>query len=190
MQASYEARVADQQLALDELNSAMISTADRFKAEADALEAKERTLTALVQHKQALRASLGLDPVRATPASVTTAAPTATGPVAPSASEGASEGDAGTPDPAPNTAPAAVGGSGDLPMLPKVRSAGHAHGAAAARQLPQRRGAETCRPVRLAASRTSPFDRPSGVARNRAAREPPQRLKAGSISCSPRRNRT
>jgi len=119
MQASYEARVADQQLTLDELNGAMIATADRFKAEADSLESKERTLTALIQHKQALRASLGLDPVAATPASVTTASvPTATGPIAPATGEGASDGESGSS--APISVPAAAGGSGDLPMLPSA----------------------------------------------------------------------
>lgn len=116
MQASYESRIADQQLTLDELNGAMISTADRFRAEADALEAKERTLTALVQHKQALRATLGLDPVTATPASVTTVVgPPPIAVTAPAVPAPTTEG--GDAPPAPATTPAAVGGSGDLPML-------------------------------------------------------------------------
>src|SRR6185295_7969468 len=81
MQASYEARIADQQLNLDELNGAMISTADRFRAEADALEAKQRTLTALVTHTQQLRATLGLAPVR--PAAATATDPVAAAPAIP-----------------------------------------------------------------------------------------------------------
>jgi murein DD-endopeptidase MepM/ murein hydrolase activator NlpD len=121
MQASYEARIADQQLNLDELNSAMITTADRFRAEADALEAKQRTLTALVTHKQQLRATLGLDPVRPRPATATTVVGSAPAPALPTAtSDGATPsavGGAPAAAPAPGPARPAASGSGDLPML-------------------------------------------------------------------------
>ena len=124
MQASYEARIADQQLNLDELNGAMISTADRFRAEADALEAKERTLTALVTHKQQLRQTLGLPAGAAPmPATVTTGTgiPAVATPAAVVSGSDDSE-DAAPPGPAPVRAPpqpAARGpaGSADLPRL-------------------------------------------------------------------------
>jgi murein DD-endopeptidase MepM/ murein hydrolase activator NlpD len=121
MQASYEARIADQQLNLDELNSAMITTADRFRAQADALEAKQRTLTALVTHKQQLRATLGLDPARARPAVQTTVVGSAPAPALPTATPDTGTAAVGTaPVATPTAAPAATPastGSGDLPML-------------------------------------------------------------------------
>jgi len=69
MQASYEGRIADLQLSYDELNGALITAEDRFKATADAFEAKQRVLTSLIERKENLRASLGLgatDPARNT----------------------------------------------------------------------------------------------------------------------------
>jgi len=60
MQASYEGRIADLQLSYDELNSALLAAEDRFKATADAFEAKQRILTALIQRKENLRGQLGI----------------------------------------------------------------------------------------------------------------------------------
>ncbi len=60
MQASYEGRIADLQLSYDELNGALIAAEDRFKATADAFEAKQRVLTSLIERKENLRASLGI----------------------------------------------------------------------------------------------------------------------------------
>jgi len=60
MQASYEGRIADLQLSYDELNGALIAAEDRFKATADAFEAKQQVLAALVQRKENLRAQLGI----------------------------------------------------------------------------------------------------------------------------------
>jgi hypothetical protein len=120
MQASYEARIADQQLNLDELNSAMITTADRFRAEADALEAKQRTLTALVTHKQQLRATLGLAPVRPTPtapAGTPSAAAAVPGPTPVSTAPAAVPAN-GVTTPSSTSAPVPnAGGASDLPML-------------------------------------------------------------------------
>jgi len=60
MQASYEGRIADLQLSYDELNGALIAAEDRFKATADAFEAKQRVLTALIERKENLRNQLGI----------------------------------------------------------------------------------------------------------------------------------
>ncbi len=55
MQASYEGRIADLQLSYDELNGALIAAEDRFKATADAFEAKQRVLTSLIERKEHAR---------------------------------------------------------------------------------------------------------------------------------------
>lgn len=60
MQASYEGRIAELQLAYDELNGALVAAQDRFKSVADEFEAKQLALTGLIEQKQALRASLGI----------------------------------------------------------------------------------------------------------------------------------
>ena len=60
MQTSYEGRIAELQLAYDELNGALIAAQDRFKAVADEFEAKQLALTGLIEQKEALRASLGI----------------------------------------------------------------------------------------------------------------------------------
>lgn len=60
MQTSYEGRIAELQLAYDELNGALIAAQDRFKTVADEFEAKQLALTGLLEQKQALRASLGI----------------------------------------------------------------------------------------------------------------------------------
>ena len=60
IQTSYEGRIAELQLAYDELNGALIAAQDRFKVVADEFEAKQLALTSLIEQKQALRASLGI----------------------------------------------------------------------------------------------------------------------------------
>lgn len=60
MQTSYEGRIAELQLAYDELNGSLIAAQDRFKAVADEFEAKQLALSGLLEQKQALRASLGI----------------------------------------------------------------------------------------------------------------------------------
>ena len=44
MQSTYENRVADQQLAYDELNGSLVAAEDRFKSTADELEHKQETV--------------------------------------------------------------------------------------------------------------------------------------------------
>ena len=58
MQASYETRVADLQSAYDELNSALVATADKFRNKANDLEAKDRALAQLIQRKDALQTTV------------------------------------------------------------------------------------------------------------------------------------
>jgi murein DD-endopeptidase MepM/ murein hydrolase activator NlpD len=70
MQASYETRIGDLQLSYDELNGALVVAQDRFKTIADSLEAKQRTLTAVIEHKAQLQASLGIAPVAPAAAAV------------------------------------------------------------------------------------------------------------------------
>jgi murein DD-endopeptidase MepM/ murein hydrolase activator NlpD len=60
MLASLESRIGDLQLSYDELNSSLVLAQDRFKAIADSLEAKQRTLAAVIEHKNQLQASLGI----------------------------------------------------------------------------------------------------------------------------------
>src|SRR5688572_20242876 len=60
MQTSYEGRIAELQLAYDELNGALIAAQDRFTAVADEFEAKQLALSGLLEQKDTLRASLGI----------------------------------------------------------------------------------------------------------------------------------
>ena len=60
MQASYEGRIAELQLAYDDLNGVLIAAQDRFTSVADEFEAKQLALTGLIEQKQTLRASLGI----------------------------------------------------------------------------------------------------------------------------------
>src|SRR5262249_40415349 len=58
MQTFYEGRIADLQLSYDELNSSLVVAQDRFRTVADSLETKQQVLTALIQGKKEMRASL------------------------------------------------------------------------------------------------------------------------------------
>ena len=51
MQSTYENRLADIQVSYDELNGALVSAEDTFKATADQLEAKQRTVSRLLDRK-------------------------------------------------------------------------------------------------------------------------------------------
>ncbi len=55
---AYENRVADLQQSYDELNGALVAAEDRFKATADALEAKQDTVARLLNRKQAVDAMI------------------------------------------------------------------------------------------------------------------------------------
>ena len=57
MQGTYENRIADLQLSYDELNNGLISAEDRFKATADQLEAKQRSVANLLGDRRAFDAA-------------------------------------------------------------------------------------------------------------------------------------
>jgi murein DD-endopeptidase MepM/ murein hydrolase activator NlpD len=59
MQSTYENRVADLQFSYDELNGALVSAEDRFKAKADELQTKQETVAKFLNRKQAVDSLLG-----------------------------------------------------------------------------------------------------------------------------------
>jgi murein DD-endopeptidase MepM/ murein hydrolase activator NlpD len=58
MQSAYENRVADLQLSYDEVNGALVSAEDKFKATADELEAKQSTILNILDRKRQVDATL------------------------------------------------------------------------------------------------------------------------------------
>lgn len=58
MQSAYENRVADLQLSYDEVNGALVSAEDKFKATADELQAKQSTILHFLERKQQVDAAL------------------------------------------------------------------------------------------------------------------------------------
>ena len=60
MQAAYENRVSDLQLSYDELNGALVSAEDRFKATADALSAKQNAITGFLNRANQVQAAAGI----------------------------------------------------------------------------------------------------------------------------------
>ena len=68
MQSAYENRIADLQQSYDELNGALVSAEDRFKSKADELEAKQETVSRLLNRKQAVDSIVG-GPARQQPGS-------------------------------------------------------------------------------------------------------------------------
>jgi murein DD-endopeptidase MepM/ murein hydrolase activator NlpD len=58
MQSAYENRVADLQLSYDELNGALVTAEDRFKATADEIQLKQNTIVNFLSHKQQVDATL------------------------------------------------------------------------------------------------------------------------------------
>jgi len=59
MQAAYENRVADLQISYDELNGALVSAEDRFKATADALQYKQNAIAGFLNRAGQVRAMSG-----------------------------------------------------------------------------------------------------------------------------------
>src|SRR6185437_6639721 len=51
MQSAYENRVADLQLSYDELNGALVSAEDKFKAKADTLQTKQNSIMQFLTRK-------------------------------------------------------------------------------------------------------------------------------------------
>ena len=59
MQSAYENRVADLQLSYDELNGALVSAEDRFKATADSLTAKQNAINGLLARQSEAANAIG-----------------------------------------------------------------------------------------------------------------------------------
>ena len=59
MQAAYEERVADLQMSYDELNGALVSAQDRFKATADVLAAKQNAIAGFLNRADQVENSVG-----------------------------------------------------------------------------------------------------------------------------------
>ena len=114
MQSAYENRVADLQISYDEVNTALVSAEDKFKATADELEAKQHTITRFLDGKRQVDATL-------TKSDVGTAAAQDDGTVA----KGEMPNDGLEPATPPSKS---IGGSSDLtvspqPVNPQPRSA-------------------------------------------------------------------
>ncbi|MBL6852655.1 MAG: M23 family metallopeptidase [Alphaproteobacteria bacterium] len=60
MQSAYENRVADLQLSQDELNNALVTAEDRFKATADELELKQNTILKFLNKKRQVDSTLAV----------------------------------------------------------------------------------------------------------------------------------
>src|ERR1700712_4286257 len=60
MQAAYENRVADLQSSYDELNGALVSAEDRFKATADALQTKQNAIAGFLNRANQVQAAVGV----------------------------------------------------------------------------------------------------------------------------------
>jgi murein DD-endopeptidase MepM/ murein hydrolase activator NlpD len=59
MQAAYENRVADLQLSYDELNGALVTAEDRFKATADSLQAKQNAISGFLNRARQVESVTG-----------------------------------------------------------------------------------------------------------------------------------
>jgi murein DD-endopeptidase MepM/ murein hydrolase activator NlpD len=59
MQTAYENRVADLQISYDELNGALVSAEDRFKATSDALQAKQNAITGFLNRAGQVESAVG-----------------------------------------------------------------------------------------------------------------------------------
>src|SRR6201995_1866419 len=59
MQSAYENRVADLQMSYDELNGALVSAEDRFKATADAVQAKQNAISGFLAKETQVQSLAG-----------------------------------------------------------------------------------------------------------------------------------
>ena len=59
MQSAYENRLADLQISYDELNGALVGAEDKFKATADALQAKQNAISGFLNRKSQIEAAIG-----------------------------------------------------------------------------------------------------------------------------------
>jgi murein DD-endopeptidase MepM/ murein hydrolase activator NlpD len=75
MQAAYENRVAGLQISYDELNAALVSAQDRFRATADTLQTKQNAITGFLNRASQVQASIGGQPPPVVPATASPALP-------------------------------------------------------------------------------------------------------------------
>lgn len=128
MQSTYENRVADQQIAYDELNASLVAAEDRFKSTADELQRKQDTVSKLLSRKQAVDQMLGSLNASGVNAAVKSGGGSDDDvPISPNAGSGASDSDTETfgtaPPPVGNpvTAPPAASGAGSqLGVMPQA----------------------------------------------------------------------
>jgi murein DD-endopeptidase MepM/ murein hydrolase activator NlpD len=106
MQADYENKVADLQISYDELNAALVSAEDRFKATADALQTKQNAIAGFLNRANQVQNMAGIRNASPAPA-----APSNNGPVDPNSAAGLDV------DAAPGFAPDDTGSS-TLTVLP------------------------------------------------------------------------
>ncbi|MBA2587243.1 MAG: M23 family metallopeptidase [Alphaproteobacteria bacterium] len=78
MQAAYENRVADLQISYDQLNGALVSAEDRFKATADSLSAKQNAIAGFLNRASQVQSAVGVRS-SAAPAPLPSLAPLARG---------------------------------------------------------------------------------------------------------------
>jgi len=113
MQSAYENRVADLQLSYDELNGALVSAEDRFKATADELQLKQNTIMKFLDRKRQVDTTLaGL-------ANTTVRTGTDTAPGPSDAGDGGAPSDEIEGAPPPGAAPIDAAGSSELSVLPR-----------------------------------------------------------------------
>jgi hypothetical protein len=123
MQSTYENRVADQQIAYDELNASLVGAEDRFKSTADELERKQDTVQKLLGRKQAVDQTLGALNSNGVAAAVKAGGSDDDVTIAPGATSGSAGDSLGAEGPmgsAPETAPVTSGSGSQLGVMPQT----------------------------------------------------------------------
>jgi murein DD-endopeptidase MepM/ murein hydrolase activator NlpD len=106
MQAAYENKVADLQISYDELNAALVSAEDRFKATADALQTKQNAIAGFLNRASQVQSLAG---IRNTPPALPVPTPSGSNPQGAPAALDVDTASGFTPD---------DGGSSALTVLP------------------------------------------------------------------------
>ena len=113
MQTAYENRLADLQISYDELNGALVGAEDKFKATADELQTKQKTISNFLNRKAQVEAAVG-------PGHDAEPAPTQNPPAMASAEDGpASDSlDVQAPDEVPGNFGGDIDTGSSLPVMP------------------------------------------------------------------------
>lgn len=124
MTSAYENRVADLQMSYDELNGALVSAEDRFKATADEFQAKQASIVKLLDRKRNMDATLVSLPGANIPMSPGADVSDDDATLAPSANGAASDSVGAVNVPAPNVTPDFKGGgNSELGISPQAAPA-------------------------------------------------------------------